>query len=385
MKCTPHYHFIDLPNGRRVRTNKDCNTNGEVEDYEDLEDFDEEELGTGWSVPGKEISRYPKGSKETYRVTTTHVAALRCLLKKKMKTKGGLSQQQGKEGLLKACTGFGVNLEKVMTDDYYAAVVWANLRNNKKLGVNIQRIAMMCLPSGLEKFAKKAGSALGDIAKVALPIAAVVFPVLAPVLAPLAVVANVAGKVKDVIDAGSKVKKAVDTVGDVKKQVESVAKPVISAVSSAGSTVKDIKKVASVATGTKPIIKAVPKAQIKAAVANVPSQITKDVIAGLQRASIKNKVAQQSTDKVAKEVASKVASTFTPEVNSILKMLKQNQLQQQATSEHIAINKQNERDKTQQAIKKQISSLDKKISQSIAQKKRAQVAASFFGVPTRLL
>jgi hypothetical protein len=44
MKCTPHSHFIDLPNGRRIRTNKDCN----IDDIED-----DEELGNIFKTLGK--------------------------------------------------------------------------------------------------------------------------------------------------------------------------------------------------------------------------------------------------------------------------------------------------------------------------------------------
>lgn len=47
MKCKPHYHFIDLPNGRRVRTNKDCNP----PDDEELGSL----LGTLGSIAGGAI------------------------------------------------------------------------------------------------------------------------------------------------------------------------------------------------------------------------------------------------------------------------------------------------------------------------------------------
>src|SRR5947209_7779680 len=32
MKCTPYYHLVDLPSGRKIRTRKDCNTLGDDEE-----------------------------------------------------------------------------------------------------------------------------------------------------------------------------------------------------------------------------------------------------------------------------------------------------------------------------------------------------------------
>ncbi len=251
MKCKPHYHFVDLPNGRRVRTNKDCHINGDDEEMGSL-------LGTLGSIVG-----------------------------------GGL-------GTLIA-PGIGT-----------------------------------AIGAGL---GGAAGGALGKKKKKGAPAAAVPPEMLA---------------------AGLDIKPLEKNVDEIEDKVDDSI---------------DL---------------------IKNLLATVPDIVRNQVMDALKTASVAQLADKAASDKNINAIVSNVNSAFAPQMATVLKLLKVNRLQNQATQEHKAKVKKLDSDKIQHAIlnkvsrietanKKYHAAMDKKISLMGRSLGKARLSASLFGVPTRLL
>lgn len=245
MKCKPHYHFIDLPNGRRVRTNKDCH--------------DDEELG---SLLG---------------------------------TLGGL-------------VGAGVG----------------------------------------SLIAPGAGTAIGGMLGSALGGA-----------------------------AGGKKKKKKASVPAELQQAGFDITPIEKSIDELEDSVNTIKTL----------------------LATVPDEVKNQVMEAMKNASLQQSAEKRATNDNIDKIVSSVTSSYAPQMNAVLKLLKLNKLQQQATQEHKAIVHKDNSAKVQHAILNKISKVNSKVdslhsslaktnaslSRTAANLAKARTAATLFGVPTRLL
>lgn len=311
MRCNAHYHIIELPNGRKIRTRKDCNLDG----------FDEE-LGFDF---GK-------------------------------LTKGGLGKSIGKVG-------------KVAGKAIHA------------LGKIARSPILKAIPLPITQAISKAGEAEGQAE-------------------------DVIHKVKGAI---KKVKKGVQQVKDIEKDIEGAVKGVkggfkVNVKLPQGMTPAELPTDVAVSTvvapkskkgrknksaviaqdetpsETPPVTVEDIKQQVLAAVAQV-SPVTKEDILQQTIAAIDH---ANSSIRANEDTAKEIASHVTPSLEKIINVLAERKLQQQATSEHKKIvkddNRWSENKKGQNAILAKIANLEGKIAAK--QKYNATVSAAF-GIPDK--
>lgn len=370
MKCNPHYHFIDLPNGRRVRTNKDCHLEG-------FDTFEDEELGTGWSF-GK------------MRVTTSDVKALRNAINSYVDANGQPSWSDtwlATHGNAKEAANIQANAFKLLKDDELAAEQWSRLTRDQRNWLR-------------NKFNKKTGL-LRDIGAAATSVGGSLVGGL------------VGGPLGSLVGAKLGAKEGKKLTGSsLASNLLSKATPIAtgmagtllggpaggalgSSLGSAfgGDTASQIQDVLSKAGIAPDIIHSVIQngktgAALNNLVTSVPKKVTKDVIASLQKSANK----KAASAKAVNNIVTDVSKQFTPQLTAALGILKTNQIQQQATQEHKAIVKNNQRDTMRKNILDKLVALDKKVASMNADNKhiisrlgQARNTAAVFGVPARML
>ena len=343
-----HYHFVTLPSGRRVRSDK--------------QSFDDVEIGTGWSF-GK------------LRVTTSDVKALRNAINTYVDENGQPSWGNTWLATYGKNPEMAANIEadayRLLQDDEAAAETWSKLsrdqrnwlRNkfNKKGGIlrDIASVAttaagsiaggLIMGPAGALIGAKKGAKAGEKFSSLGSQVLATAAPI-----AGKAAGAMLGGPVGASI--GSALGNAVGGTSIDPMALASGAAQAAGIDTSIIQTAKDIIKSGN--SNSKALLKSIAP-QVKQAI--------KDV-----RASDLNKA----------QAISKIASVNAPIINKVVSTLQKQALQQQATSEHKKRNKVNKvlRDNSmkQDAIINELRNLKSLVA---GKTKAQQTVAAAFGVP----